>query len=102
MEDTKKLEMRIVELENTIKQLVEARRAVDVSAAEMQTYVKVRNVLEPDFCGPNDCMVLCIRCTRCLLCVRCIRCIRCINECICGPCGSGSGSIGGGFDSLGG
>jgi hypothetical protein len=102
VEDTKKLEMRIVELENTIKQLVEARRASDVSAAEIQGYIKVRSLLEPDFCGPNDCMVLCIRCTRCVLCVRCIRCIRCINECICGPGGVGSGGIGGGFDTLGG
>ena len=98
-DDTKKLEMRITELENTIKQLVEARRAVDLSAAELSAYIKVKQTLEPDFCGPNDCMTLCVRCVRC---VRCIRCINvCINECTCGPCITGGGG-GGGFGSLGG
>jgi hypothetical protein len=99
-DDTKKLEMRITELENSIKQLVEARQAVDVSASELQAYLKVKGALEPDFCGPNDCMVLCLRCVRC---VRCIRCITfCINECTCGPCISGGGVGGGGFGSMGG
>ena len=100
-EDTKRLELRITELENTIKQLVEARRAVDLSAAELQAYVKVKAALEPDFCGPNDCMVFCFRPSRCI--VRCLRCITvCINECTCGPCNVGGGGFGGGgFGGLG-
>ena len=99
-DDTQKLEMRIRELENTIKQLQESRKTMDVSAEELQSYLKVRQVLEPDFCGPNDCMVLCVRCIRC---IRCIRCMNfCINECSCGPCSSGGGFGGGGFGSLGG
>jgi hypothetical protein len=99
-DDTQKLEMRIKELENTIRQLVESRKAVDISASELQSYLKVRQMLEPDFCGPNDCMVLCLRCIRCLRCVRCIT--FCINECTCGPCNVGGGFGGGGFGSLGG
>lgn len=100
-DETKKLEMKITELENTIKQLTESRKAVDLSASELQTYLKVRQLLEPEFCGPNDCMVLCLKCIRCIRCIRCITV--CINECICGPClGGGGGGGGGGFGSLGG
>jgi hypothetical protein len=100
-DDTQRLELRIKELENTIKDLVESRKAADVSAAELQTYVKVKQLLEPEFCGPNDCMTFCLRCVRCVRCTRCITV--CINECSCGPCNTGGGGFGGGgFGSLGG
>jgi hypothetical protein len=99
--DMKSLEMRLTKLENAIGQLAESRKAADISAEEMKTYMKVRDSLEPDFCGPNDCMRLCwppIACFRCFRCFRCI--VRCINECSCGP-GSGGG-FSGGFSELGG
>ena len=100
-DDLKQLQMKITELENTVKQLTEARRAVDLSASELQAYLKVKNALEPEFCGPNDCMTLCIRCIRCIRCLRCI--VFCINECTCGPCNIGGGGVGGGgFGSMGG
>ena len=97
--DPKSLEMRLTKLENAIGKLVESRKAADISAEEMKTYMKVRDAIgEPDFCGPNDCMRLCIPRT-CFRCFRCIRCInRCINECICGP---GGGIDLGGFSDIG-
>src|SRR5688572_24335056 len=100
-EDTKSLEMRLTRLENAIGKLAEGNKAVDISAEEMKAYLKVRGMIEVDFCGPNDCMPL--RCVRCIP-VRCIpvRCIpvRCINECVCGPCAGGG--LTGGFSEIGG
>jgi len=100
--DLKSLEMRLTKLENAIGRLVESRKAADISAEEMKAYMKVRDSLEPDFCGPNDCMRLCyprgpiFRCFRCIqICI-----VRCINECNCGP-GTGGG-FSGGFSELGG
>jgi hypothetical protein len=99
-DDPKSLEMRLTRLENAIAQLTASRKAADVSAEEMKTYLKVRDSIEPDFCGPNDCMTLCI--ARCLRCLRCFRCItRCIFECNCGPCGFGGGPIETGFSDIG-
>ena len=96
------LEMRLTKLEDAIAKFAQIRKAADISAEEMKTYVKVRAALEPDFCGPNDCMRLCIP-TGCIRCLVCVRCYRCINECTCGPCGGGlSGGFGGGFSELGG
>jgi len=99
-DDPKSHEMRLTRLENAIAQLAGSRKAADISAEEMKTYLKVRDSIEPDFCGPNDCMTLCI--ARCLRCVRCIRCInRCIFECSCGPCSPGGGVLDTGFSELG-
>jgi hypothetical protein len=101
-----RLEMRIVELENQLKQLRASREAVNLSADEIQAYRKVREALAidwGDFCGINDCM-------RCII-LRCwtggpiVRCIRiCDVECTCGPCSLGGGILGGGgrFGTLGG
>jgi hypothetical protein len=98
--DLKSLEMRLTKLEDAIGRLVQSRKAADISAEEMKVYMKVRDSLDPDFCGPNDCMRLCIpfRCwPRCWprLCIP----QRCINE-----CGGGwpGGGFGGGFSELGG
>jgi hypothetical protein len=94
--------MRLTKLEDAITKLAQIRKTADISAEEMKTYLKIRAVLEPDFCGPNDCMRLCIP-VGCYRCHRCLICYRCINECICGPCGGGAGGgIGGGFAELGG
>lgn len=98
--DLQSLEMRLTKLENAIGNLAESRKTADISAEEMKTYMKVRDSLgEPEFCGPNDCMRLCvpIACFRCLRCLRCIT--RCINECTCGP-GTGGG-LSGGFSEIG-
>jgi hypothetical protein len=97
--DLRSLEMRLTKLENAIGNLAESRKTADISAEEMKTYMKVRDSLDPEFCGPNDCMRLCvpIACFRCLRCLRCIT--RCINECTCGP-GTGGG-LSGGFSDIG-
>ena len=98
--DPKSLEMRLTRLENAIEQLAASRKVADISAEEMKAYLKVRDSIEPDFCGPNDCMTLCI--ARCFRCIRCIRCIvTCIQECTCGPCYRGGGAIDTGFSELG-
>jgi hypothetical protein len=98
-DEAKSLEMRLTRLENAISKLAEANKAMDISADEMKTYLKVRSVMDVDYCGINDCMPL--RCVRCIP-VRCSRCIpvRCINECICGPCAGGG--FGGSFGEIGG
>ena len=44
-QDTKSLEMRIVELENQLKQLRASRAPTDVSAEEINAYLKVISVL---------------------------------------------------------
>ena len=99
-DDIKSLEMRLTKIENALGKLAEANKAMDISAEEMKTYLKVRSALDVDFCGVNDCMPLRCRCIP-----RCIpsRCIptRCINECICGPCNIGGG-FSGGFGEIGG
>lgn len=110
--DVKKLEMRIVELEDELKTLRAARQPVDISADEVRAYLKVKDVLRVDwgdFCGINDCARCNIaRCgtvgpiTRCLCAVECFGC-GCVVGC--GPCacisaGSLRGSLGR-FSSLG-
>lgn len=107
-DDTKKLEMRIAELENTIKQLVESRQAAGttsqaahVSPADLETYLKVKGIVEPGHCAA--CLMGCVQ----LCLVGCIRlCILgCVRECFgsgSGGTGGGTGGEGGGFGSLGG
>ena len=103
--ERQKLEMRIVELENRLKELSAGRQPqqADISPEEIQAYLKVRDMLRADwgeFCGINDCM-------KCVI-VRCwggpiVRC-RCDVECSCGPCGYGGGGgfFGGGGGRFGG
>ncbi len=104
-EDVKKLQLRIVELENRLKQMMAAREPTDISVEEVKAYRKVRDVLAADwgdFCGINDCMrCIVTRCfTNCIV-TRCI--VRCIVECTCGPCSPGRLGTGGGgrFSDLG-
>ena len=92
---TKKLEMRIVELENTIRELAGARPAPDISPAELQTYLKVKGIIES--CPP--CIMACLPCLVCN--PACFICL------VCSPWGRGGsggtgGGPGGGFGSLGG
>ncbi|HSP59842.1 MAG TPA: hypothetical protein VLO09_02170 [Ornithinimicrobium sp.] len=106
-EEFEELKGRIVELESKLAQAQEGvtvRRPADsISAEDMQAYVRVRDVIAPDygeFCGINDCF----RCivSRCYQpCV--VQCItRCINECTCGPCNIDPGFIPGGMHRFGG
>jgi hypothetical protein len=91
-EATKRLEMRIVELENTIKSLVEARQPVDITPAEYQTYLKVKGIVE----GYQACMVACMLCL-----AGCVRLCFVFSPCV--PCAPGGhGGNPGGFGSLGG
>jgi hypothetical protein len=98
------LEMRIVELENQLKALLESRRAPDISKEDMEVYTRVRDALhyEPDFCGINDCMPCII--LRCFNCSICQLCSFCDVECTCGPCNIGFTRRGalGRFSKLGG
>jgi hypothetical protein len=105
---TKKLEMRIVELEDQLKELRARREPSDISADEMKAYRKVREVIAADWGG--GCISECMRCVG--PCIkwpsetisRCIRLCACIFECACGPCNFGGFEAGGAgrFSGLGG
>ena len=103
--DIQKLEMRIIELENELKQLRARREPEDITADELKAFRKVSEMLHADFgefCGINDC-------ARCLV-MRCnidptvCRIVFCDIECTCGPCNLGRFTRGGGgrFGGLGG
>ena len=104
-EPIKKLEARIVELEQALSKVPRRGEPANVSAEELKTYQKVRDALAADWgdeCGINECL-------RCIPCIRVcgggasFRCIsKCINECICGPCNVCSTGGGGGFGGFGG
>jgi len=103
-EEIKQLQMRIVELENQLKEMRAARTQARISTEELEAYMKVRSALQitwDDFCGINDC-----RPSLCIVGACIVRCIRfCDFECTCGPCNicSGGFSKGGGrFGGLGG
>jgi hypothetical protein len=93
-DDLKKLDMRIARMEKLVETLVTRAEPTEISADEMETYKKVRDVVAVDwghFCGINDCF-------RCIVqpCVaRCVQtciqaCIKvCDVECSCGPCSIG-------------
>src|SRR5258708_4753882 len=82
----KKLEARIVELEQRLGDMPRRPEPADISADELKAYQKVKARLSADWgdeCGLNECM-RCLpasfRCYRCL--PASFRCItRCINEC---------------------
>jgi hypothetical protein len=95
--DRKSLEMRLTKLEDAIAKLVQIRKTADISAEELKTYLKVRDVVEDKmcFCVPRPAYYSCYRCVRCY-------CYSCINECNCGPCGRGASGGFGGFSELGG
>jgi len=65
--NAKKLELRIIQLENALKALSALRKPVDLSAEEIRAYLKVRNVIAgaglcisnctrgPEACGATNC-----------------------------------------------
>jgi hypothetical protein len=81
------------------------REAVDLSADEVNAYLKVRDVIAADygeFCGINDCF-RCMLCRSCSVCRVCRICRMCDVECICGPCNiGGMGGGAGDFTRFGG
>lgn len=101
-----RLEMRIAQLEDELKQFRAARQPVDINAEEVKAYLKVRELLHVadwgDFCGINDCQrCIVFRCSRCIV----QTCARCIVECTCGPCnvcGVYGGGLAGGGSRFGG
>ena len=92
-DNLQKLEARIQQLEKMLTSMHAHSKATDLSADDINAYIKVRDVVAPDwgdFCGINDCFRCVIyRCHSPLCIVRCI--VRCINECVCGPCLQGGG-----------
>lgn len=113
------LEMRIVELENQIKQLrgepggAQTQAAVCVACRVCYVCYPCYPCVPCDICGPcimsrpqtleadtaaggaSASASLCTACTVCRTCRACTICTICINECICGPCNIFGGAVGG-------
>ena len=53
--NAKKLEARIVQLENALKALTALRKPVDLTADEIKTYLKVRDAIAGDVLGIANC-----------------------------------------------
>lgn len=106
-EDIKKLELRIRELENQLKQQQAAATPQDLTKEEIAAYHKVSSALNAaagDWdCGINECTpIKFCACRVCQICKVCRTCV-CINECVCGPCNiCRIGGGGGGFSGFGG
>ena len=104
-EDVKKLELRIKELENKLKEFQGAAAPEELTKEEIAAYRKVSSALASfnDWeCGINECKPIGI-CRVCSVCRVCRICRICINECTCGPCNiCRIGGSGGGFSDFGG
>jgi hypothetical protein len=101
--DVRRLELRIQELENQLKQF-QAAAPQDITAEDLAAFRKVSAALSAfdDWgCGINECRPI-VLCRICRVCQVCRVCRVCINECICGPCNMGPGGGGGGFSGFGG
>jgi hypothetical protein len=72
--DIRRLEAKIVELENLLK-AVTATKPVDLSAAEIRAYLKVRDAISIFDCVPGV--------------FQCVPTKPCIVACRCGPCNIG-------------
>lgn len=103
--DVKRLELRIQELENQLKQFQAAAQPQDLSREEIAAFHKVSSALSmfDDWGGGiNECRPI-IVCRVCLVCRVCRVCRVCINECVCGPCNvCAAGGSSGGFSGFGG
>jgi hypothetical protein len=100
--EVKRLELRVQELENQLKQFQMAAAPQEISADEMAVYRRVRSALTAfdDWeCGINECRPIFV--CRGTICRICRVCRVCINECNCGPCRIGGGGVGGGFSGFG-
>jgi hypothetical protein len=104
MEDRiQKLELRITELENKLKEAGTSAGSPSIDPEEFKTYQKVSAQINPAICSCRVCSTcsVCITCRVCTVCSVCRVCNVCINECSCGPCGGilqgggGSGGFGG-------
>ena len=104
-EDVKKLELRIRELENKLKDFQTAAEPQELTKEEIAAFRKVSSALasfEDWECGINECRPIGI-CRGCRICRSCRICRICINECTCGPCDiCRMGGGGGGFSGFGG
>ena len=103
-EDIKKLELRIKELENKLKEYQAAAAPEELTTEDIAAYRKVSSALAfNDWeCGINECKPIGI-CRVCSICRVCRICRICINECTCGPCNiCRIGGSGGGFSDFGG
>lgn len=77
--DRQDLELRIRQLENQLAQFKEAHERRDISVAELEAYLKVRDSLHAEFCGstrPTSVWPPFQRppmwpCSRCIPCSRC-------------------------------
>lgn len=108
--EVKTLELRIVELENQLKQMQKGSAVANITTEELNAFQKVRQILQPlaeCTCGPCACDTL----TRfpsvgSFVNPGFIRVCVCLVECTCGPCNIDPrvfGQIGGGrFGNLGG
>ncbi len=103
-EEVKKLELRIKELENKLKEFQGAAAPEELTKEEIAAYRKVSSALSSFSeweCGINECRPIGI--CRICSCRVCRVCRVCINECVCGPCNiCGMGGGGGGFSGFGG
>ncbi|HEX2295259.1 MAG TPA: hypothetical protein VHN37_08125 [Actinomycetota bacterium] len=101
----RKLEMRIKQLEDQLqgqRAASQTAEPTDISADEIATYQKVRDVVGIDpACGINECYVRPKLPPIGYLCIKPCLPPPCIYECTCGPCNVG-GWRGGGFGGLGG
>lgn len=105
MAETKKLEVRLANIERKISELSTALRpkVLEEKAAkeDIDTYLRVlRAALAADwgdFCGINDCFKCIHICRICSggtqLCRACTVCLICDVECTCGPCAVYSGAL---------
>src|ERR671916_2136352 len=102
-EEVRRLEARIVELEDQLKAVRGTREPVDISAEEMQAFRKVSAAVASDLACSGACLSECRVCIvlRCV--TACLRCSTgpciidpCIVECSCGPCNIGGFAGGGG------
>ena len=83
---TQDLELRIVQLENQIKELTGTK---DIDPEDYKTWKKVNTQLgfDTEVCGINECkpIPICRVCKVCNICRVCRICDVCY-ECSCGPC----------------
>jgi hypothetical protein len=107
--DVKRLELRIQELENQLKQFQSAAAPApqEFTREEMAAFQKVSAALAPCDVGGAPTFAAGRRPTACIsactVCLVCRICYPCINECICGPCSiCAIGGAGGGFSGFGG
>lgn len=101
--DIGSLNARLAAIEKTLESLSRKPSVTELSAEDMATYKKVRDVIAFDsdsVCGINECFKCSVTsCRVCSVCQVCRVCRVCDFECVCGPCSFGG--LGGRFRGLG-